>query len=226
MPPETNHGELTDMRRRTVLTELGHAGVVAIFRTPSPDGVLDACRALCRSGVRAVEITLTIPDALPLLASIADELDGEVVVGAGTVMDAATCRRAIDAGASFIVSPVADGSVIDVCAANDVVAVPGALTPTEVLSARSLGADVVKLFPARVATPAYLADLLGPIPGARMMPTGGIDITGVREYLAAGAFTVGVGSALVSPLRVQHRDDAAITEAARAFARAVAQART
>jgi 2-dehydro-3-deoxyphosphogluconate aldolase / (4S)-4-hydroxy-2-oxoglutarate aldolase len=143
MPAEIDHGDLPNTRRRTVLTELGRAGIVAIFRTPSPDGVLEACRVLCRSGVRAVEITLTIPDALPLLASIVDEFDGEVVVGAGTVMDATTCRRAIDAGASFIVSPVADGSVIDMCAANDVIA--GALTPTEVLSARSLGADVVKL---------------------------------------------------------------------------------
>jgi len=209
----------------TTLDRLRSAGIVAIVRVSSPDGVMDACRALCRGGVRAVEITLTVPDAFRLIRELTDEFGNDLVIGAGTVMDAAACQRSVDAGAQFIVSPVFDADVVDHCREHGVLAVPGALTPTEVFRAWTHGASVVKLFPARHATPAYVRDLLGPMPDVRLLPTGGIDVAGASEYLAAGAVAVGIGSRLVDPAAVASGDLDVIAAAASEFARLAGEAR-
>jgi 2-dehydro-3-deoxyphosphogluconate aldolase/(4S)-4-hydroxy-2-oxoglutarate aldolase len=153
------------------------------------------------------------------------QLGDDLVVGAGTVLDAAACRQVVDAGAAFVVLPGFDGDVVAECRRLRVVSMPGALTPTEVMTAVRAGADVVKLFPARVATPAYVADLLGPLPGTRLLPTGGIDATSAAEYVRRGAFAVGVGGRLVDPRAVAERDTAAIGAAAREVLSAVAAAR-
>jgi 2-dehydro-3-deoxyphosphogluconate aldolase/(4S)-4-hydroxy-2-oxoglutarate aldolase len=210
---------------KPTLGRLQASGIVAIVRVPSPDGVMDACRALCRGGVRAVEITLTVPRALDLVGELVAEVGDDLLVGAGTVLDLAACRRSVDAGAQFVVSPAFDASVVEHCQRHGVLAVPGALTPTEVVRAWQHGADLVKLFPARVATPDYLRDLLGPLPAARFVPTGGIDEAGASAYLAAGAAAVGIGSRLMEPSAVAAGDVGAITAAARRFARVVAEAR-
>jgi 2-dehydro-3-deoxyphosphogluconate aldolase/(4S)-4-hydroxy-2-oxoglutarate aldolase len=207
------------------LDRLRSAGIVAIVRVRSPEGVVAACRALCRGGVRAVEITLTVPGALCLIRELATEFGNDLVVGAGTVMDAAACQRSVDAGAQFIVSPVFDSGVVDHCREHGVLAVPGALTPTEVYRAWHHGASVVKLFPARVATPAYVRDLLGPMPDLRLLPTGGIDVAGAREYLAAGAIAVGIGSRLMDPAAVSSGDLDVIAAAADQFGRLADEAR-
>jgi 2-dehydro-3-deoxyphosphogluconate aldolase/(4S)-4-hydroxy-2-oxoglutarate aldolase len=197
-----------------VLRAIGDTRVVAIFRTASADGVLEACRALRDGGIRAVEITLTIPGAVPLIESVVDELGDSLVVGAGTVLDVASCRTAISAGATFIVLPGFAADVVDECARQEVVCAPGALTPSEVMTALRAGVDLVKVFPARVATPDYLADLLGPFPGARLMPTGGISRLLAAEFIRKGAFAVGVGGRLVDGDVVRARDVAAISQAA------------
>jgi 2-dehydro-3-deoxyphosphogluconate aldolase / (4S)-4-hydroxy-2-oxoglutarate aldolase len=207
------------------LGRLQASGIVAIVRVPSPEGVMEACRALCRGGVRAVEITLTVPEALDLVGQLAAAFGDDLLVGAGTVLDLAACRRSVDAGAQFVVSPAFDASVVDHCQRHGVLAVPGALTPTEVVQACQHGADLVKLFPARVATPDYLRDLLGPLPGTRFLPTGGIDEAGASAYLAAGAAAVGIGSRLMEPAAVAAGDVGAIAAAARRFASVVAEAR-
>jgi 2-dehydro-3-deoxyphosphogluconate aldolase / (4S)-4-hydroxy-2-oxoglutarate aldolase len=203
------------------LAELGRAAVVAIVRTPGPEGVADACRAVAAAGLPCLEITLTVPGALGLIGELADEL----VIGAGTVLDEDQCRRAIEAGARFVISPGFAPDVVAYARAHDVVAIPGALTPTEVMRCVDAGADVVKLFPARVATPGYLADLAAPLPDVRLMPTGGIDADSARGYLVAGAFAVGIGSALVSPRAVRDRDLASITDVATRLRHVVAEVR-
>jgi 2-dehydro-3-deoxyphosphogluconate aldolase/(4S)-4-hydroxy-2-oxoglutarate aldolase len=207
------------------LGRLQASGIVAIVRVPSPSGVMDACRALCRGGVRAVEITLTVPGALDLVGELVGAFGDDLLVGAGTVLDIGACRRSVDAGAQFIVSPAFDAGVVDHCQRHGVLAVPGALTPTEVVRAWQHGADLVKLFPARVATPDYVRDLLGPLPAARLLPTGGIDEAGASAYLVAGAAAVGIGSRLMAPAAIAARDVDAIAAAADRFARVVAQAR-
>jgi 2-dehydro-3-deoxyphosphogluconate aldolase/(4S)-4-hydroxy-2-oxoglutarate aldolase len=212
--------------KEEVLEAIGGVGVVGIFRTPTAEGVLEACRALLDSGVQAVEITLTIPGALALIRSVAKELGDSLAVGAGTVLDVGSCRAAVAAGASFVVSPGLDTQVVAACERLDVVCAPGCLTPTEVISALRAGADLIKLFPARAATPAYLADLLGPLPGARLMPTGAIGVDLAGEFIRHGAFAVGVGTALIPAEAVGSRDEAAIGRAARKLLSTVADSRS
>lgn len=187
---------------------------------------MDACRALCRGGVRAVEITLTIPRALDPVGELVSAFGDDLLVGAGTVLDIGACRRSVDAGAQFVVSPAFDAGVVDQCRRHGVLAVPGALTPTEVVRALQHGADLVKLFPARVATPDYVRDLLGPLPAARLLPTGGIDEAGAAAYLAAGAAVVGIGSRLMAPAAISAGDVDAIAAAASRFARVAAGAQS
>jgi 2-dehydro-3-deoxyphosphogluconate aldolase/(4S)-4-hydroxy-2-oxoglutarate aldolase len=208
-----------------VLAAIGEPGIVAIFRTPTPDGVLEACTALRDSGVRAVEITLTIPGAVALIESVVSELGDSLAVGAGTVLDVESCRAVIGAGAAFVVLPGFDSDVVAECSRQGVVSVPGALTATELMTAARAGADVVKLFPARVATPAYLADLLGPFPGTRLMPTGGITTELAGQYIRSGAFAVGIGGRLVAPQAVRSRDHESIRLAATELLAAVTLAR-
>jgi len=210
---------------KSALGRLQASGIVAIVRVPSPAGVMDACRALCRSGICAVEITLTVPQALDLIGELVAGAGDDLLVGAGTVLDLAACRRSVGAGAQFVVSPAFDTGVVSHCQRHGVLAVPGALTPTEVVQAWQHRADMVKLFPARVATPDYMRDLLGPLPAARFLPTGGIDEAGASAYLAAGAAAVGIGSRLMEPSAVAAGDVDAIAAAARRFARVVAEAR-
>lgn len=208
-----------------VLAAIGEPGVVAIFRTPSVDGVAESCRALRDNGIRAVEITLTIPGALSLLASLMDQLADSLAIGVGTVLDLPSCRAAIDVGASFVVSPGFDPDVVRLCSERGTVSVAGCLTPTEVMTARQAGADVIKLFPGRVADPPYLADLLDPFPDVRLMPTGGVDARRAGEYIHAGAFAVGVGGSLVDVNLVRARDVRAIGRAAAKLLGVVAAAR-
>jgi 2-dehydro-3-deoxyphosphogluconate aldolase / (4S)-4-hydroxy-2-oxoglutarate aldolase len=207
------------------LAAIGGPGVVAVVRTPSADGLLDACGALAAGGVRAVEITMTVPGVLDVIAAVRSELGELLAVGAGTVLDVGQCRSAVAAGASFVVSPALDPAVVSMCAEAGVLAVPGCLTPTEVLHARRAGAVLVKLFPARVATPEYVADLLGAMPGARFLVTGGIDATAAARFIRAGVFAVGVGAALVDPAAVRERNAGSLERRARDLVAAVAAAR-
>jgi 2-dehydro-3-deoxyphosphogluconate aldolase / (4S)-4-hydroxy-2-oxoglutarate aldolase len=210
---------------RPALERLLASGIVAIVRVPSPQGVRAACHVLCTAGISAVEITLTVPGALRLVGELVSEFGDDLMVGAGTVLDVEACRRSLDAGAQFVVSPAFDAGVVDHCRKHSALPVPGALTPTEVARARQGGADLVKLFPARIATPSYVRDLLGPFPAMRLMPTGGIDEAGASEYLAAGAAVVGIGSRLMEPEAVATGDVETIAAAADRFARVAASAR-
>jgi 2-dehydro-3-deoxyphosphogluconate aldolase / (4S)-4-hydroxy-2-oxoglutarate aldolase len=204
-----------------VLAEIGRTGVVAILRADSTDGARDACLALRDGDVTAIEVTMTTPGALDLIASLADEPG--LMVGAGTVLDGDTCQAVVDAGARFVVSPGFDADVLAACRRLGVVSMVGCLTPTEVMQALRAGADIVKLFPGRVASPEYVADLLGPLPGTRFVPTGGLTLERAAAYIRAGVYAVGVGGQLLNPAALHdvHR----ISAQAKAFRHSVDSAR-
>ena len=213
------------VRSQEVLATLEETGVVAVIRVEDPENLLDVSRALCAGGVRLVEITMTVPGALSLIASVSASLANSVFIGAGTVLDAATARLAILAGASFVVSPCFDPDVVAMCKLYGTPVMPGCLTPTEIAGAWKAGADVVKIFPGRVGTPEYFQDLKGPFPQVRMMPTGNVDLVTTPRYIKAGAIAVGVGKALVDPRAMAARQFQVITDNARTFCAIVKEAR-
>ena len=183
--------------RLSTLNELIETGVIAVIRADSGGQLVNVCRALSQGGVKACEITMTTPGALEAIAAASRELGKEALVGAGSVLDAETARAAILAGARFIFSPILNADVIAMAHRYDCVAVPGAMTPTEILTAWSAGADVVKVFPANHFGPQYLRDVHGPMPQVKLTPTGGVDLNTAADWIKAGAVAIGVGSSLV-----------------------------
>lgn len=211
--------------RQRTLRLLEDTGVVAVLRVDDATGLLDVSRALQEGGVNLVEITMTVPDALDVIAEASRALGEDVLIGAGTTLDAVTARLAALAGASFIVSPMFDPEVLEMAHTYDLLAMPGCLTPTEIVTAWKSGADVIKVFPGRLGTPSYFQDLRGPLPQIRLMPTGNVDLSTAGEYIKAGAMAVGVGKAMVPQDAVRRRDFVTITHNARSFRAVVDQAR-
>lgn len=212
--------------RSSVLSGLREVGIIPVIRAPSADAAVAVVEALLQAGLTVAEITMTVPNAIDAIASVAKRFAGKVLVGAGTVTDAETARHAIDAGAEFIVSPCLVPEVIEAAHRADVAVLPGALTPTEVFEAFRLGGDMVKVFPAQsVGGAAYLRALRGPFPDIPLVPTGGVTLDNVREMFDSGATAVGVGSELVSKDALARRDYAAIGTLAGQFLAAVRKAR-
>ena len=172
----------------------------------------------------AIEITMTVPNAVQLIADLSRALP-DALIGAGTVTDPGTARAVIDAGAKFVVSPVFRPRIIEACHERDVPALPGCFTPTEILAAWESGADLIKIFPATSLGPGYIKDLRGPLPMLKVMPTGGVSRSNAADWIRAGAAAVGVGTAMVDPAAVQARTFDVITANARAFVDAVRGAR-
>ncbi len=216
---------MTRRTRSEVVAEIERLGVVAIIRLRDPSGVRGVVDALARGGVKALEVTMTVPGAIELIAEIAPTLPQDFLFGAGTVLDPETAHRAARAGAQFIVSPVLRVGVIEAAHEDGIPVLPGCFTPTEILTAWELGADVVKLFPATSAGPGYLKDVRGPLPQVKLMPTGGVSIDNVGDWLAAGAVAVGVGSALVDAKAIESKQFDAIEANARRMVKNVAAAR-
>jgi 2-dehydro-3-deoxyphosphogluconate aldolase/(4S)-4-hydroxy-2-oxoglutarate aldolase len=182
--------------KRDLMEELKRTRVIAILRLGERMPLADTVAALVEGGIRFIEVTMTMPDALAGVAECAERFGSRATVGAGTVLDAATARAVVGAGARFVVSPVTDETVIRTCGELGAAVMPGAQTPTEVYRAWRLGADAVKVFSARAGGPAYLRDLKGPFPDIELLPTGGVDSETAAAYLAAGACAVGIGGAL------------------------------
>jgi 2-dehydro-3-deoxyphosphogluconate aldolase/(4S)-4-hydroxy-2-oxoglutarate aldolase len=159
--------------------------------------------AISEGGVRVLEVTMTVPGAVELIADLAPRMPAGFVLGAGTVVDAATAKRVIDAGARFIVSPVFRQEVIDACHERGAAAMPGCFSPTEILNAWDGGADVVKVFPATALGPGYIKDIRGPLPHVKLMPTGGVTLDNAGEWIKAGAVAVGVGTALLDAKAIE-----------------------
>jgi 2-dehydro-3-deoxyphosphogluconate aldolase/(4S)-4-hydroxy-2-oxoglutarate aldolase len=214
------------MRARQETLDLVEAtGVVAIIRTREASRVRGLVDALAAGGVRALEITMTVPGAVELIASIAPTLPADFSLGAGTVTDVETTHAVIDAGASFIVSPVFLPEVVQACASRGVPSMPGCYTPTEIFSAWRAGADVIKVFPATTLGPGYLKDVRAPLPDIKLLPTGGVSVENAGEWIRAGAFAVGVGSALLDPAALAAGDYETISARARKLVENVARAR-
>lgn len=216
---------MTRRSRSEIVDDIEMCGVVAVIRLQDPAALRGVVDALAEGGVRALEVTMTVPRAIELIAELAPTLPGDFVLGAGTVLDADTAHRAADAGAQFIVSPVFRPHVIDAAHEDGLAAMPGGFTPTEILSAWEAGADVVKVFPATSVGPGYFKDLKGPLPQVKLMPTGGVSIDNVGDWLRAGAIAVGVGSSLLDAKAIAARQFAVIAENARRIVANVRAAR-
>lgn len=190
--------------------------IVAIVRLENYDSAVEVAQALREGGITVVEFTLTGTGASRAVSACRAALGDSMLVGVGTVLDAAAADETIDAGAQFVVTPALRPAVIGASRARGVPVLCGALTPSEALAAHELGAAMVKIFPARAFGPSYIKDLLAPLPFLRLVPTGGISAENARAYLSAGAVAVGIGGNLVSAQAVAARDWGAISGAAAA----------
>lgn len=191
--------------------------LIAVVRAKTPGRVVELSRTLADSGIPIIEITFTVPNALEVIRQVRDALGDKVLIGAGSVLDAETARAALLAGAEFIVGPTLNLDVIRLCKRYGKLVMPGAFTPTEILTAWEAGADIVKVFPAEIGGPAFFKAVRAPMPQLRLMPTGGVDLTTAASFLKAGACALGLGSALVDAKAVEKGDWLAIAAVARSF---------
>jgi 2-dehydro-3-deoxyphosphogluconate aldolase / (4S)-4-hydroxy-2-oxoglutarate aldolase len=213
------------MSKEAHLRHVLDCGLVAVVRSPDSEQLVEVARALADGGVTVVEITMSVPDALAVVRRVRQALGDRVLLGAGTILDPETGRAALLAGAEYLVAPTLNLDVIRLCRRYDKLVMPGAFTPTEILTAWEAGADVVKVFPADVVGPAFFKALRGPLPQVRLMPTGGVDLATAAAFLKAGACCLGVGGQLVEPKAVAERDFDRIRDLARQYVAVVKQAR-
>jgi 2-dehydro-3-deoxyphosphogluconate aldolase/(4S)-4-hydroxy-2-oxoglutarate aldolase len=209
------------VNKTDILARIKAQKVIALIRADGADSLLDCARALQAGGLGAIELTMTTPGALDLVAKVSQGLP-DALIGLGTVLDAETARAGIKAGAKFIVTPAVRPAVIAVCREQGVPILSGALTPTEACTAWDAGADVIKIFPAEFFGPAYIKSLKAPFPKMEFLPTGGVTPQTVGDFLKAGAFATAAGSALVSAAMLKSRDWAAVTARAKEFVAAAA----
>jgi 2-dehydro-3-deoxyphosphogluconate aldolase / (4S)-4-hydroxy-2-oxoglutarate aldolase len=214
------------MSRAEVTQAIEAMGVVAVIRMKDPAKLRAVVDALAEGGVRALEVTMTVPRAVDLIRELAPTLPAGFLFGAGTVIDVATAKAVIDAGARFVVSPVFRPDVIRACHERDVPAMPGCFSPTEILSAHDAGADIVKVFPATMLGPQFLKDVRAPLPQVKLMPTGGVTLDNAGDWIRAGAVAVGVGSALVDVKAIDAGQFDVITANARRVVESVKRARS
>ncbi|MBD3266673.1 bifunctional 4-hydroxy-2-oxoglutarate aldolase/2-dehydro-3-deoxy-phosphogluconate aldolase [bacterium] len=209
-----------------VLKTMLDTGIVAVMRADSSEQLVDAAMALCEGGVKAIEVTMTTPNAIEVIGEVSKKMkkDG-VAVGVGTCLDPETCRAAILAGAQFVVAPCLNLDVIKLCRRYSVVCVPGAYTPTEILTAWEAGADIVKVFPADTLGPQFFKGVLAPLPQVRLSPTGGVSLDTVEDFIKAGACCVAAGGKLVPKAALNAKDWAQITDIARQFIQKIQHAR-
>ncbi len=201
-------------------------GVVAIMRANSPDQLLGAAEAVLAGGVIAIEVTMTTPGALDVIHEATCQFGKEVLFGVGSVLDGETARAAILAGAQFVVCPTFKRETVEVCKRYSIPVVPGAYTPTEILTAWEAGANAVKVFPASAGGPAYLKAVKAPLPQISLSAVGGVSVENTAEFIRAGADFVGVGGELVNQKLLDARNFAEITERARSFQSQVQKGRT
>lgn len=215
------------MTSKEILAFLTEVGIVPVVRCSSAEGAVETVAALYRGGIRAAEITMTVPGAVRALEKVADRFGDQLVLGAGTVLDPETARACMLAGAEFFVTPALRVSTIEIARRYSKVICPGALTPTEVLTAWEAGADAVKIFPCgNVGGAKYIKALKGPFPQIEMIPTGGVNLETIGDFLKAGSCACGVGGELADNKSVVEKKFDVIEERARQYLAAVARARS
>jgi 2-dehydro-3-deoxyphosphogluconate aldolase/(4S)-4-hydroxy-2-oxoglutarate aldolase len=210
---------------KAVLKKIGELGVILIVRCETEDEAIHGIRAVMAGGIKAVEITFTVPSATSVIRRVKHEFGESVLLGAGTVLTPEEVEDAVDAGALYLIAPNTDEKVIGAAKRLGVPIIPGAFTPTEVVRAWDLGADAIKIFPASVGGPSYIRALRAPLPHIPLIPTGGVDDKTVGDFFRAGAFAVGAGGALFDRKRLHAKDYAGMTEVAARFMAALKAAR-
>lgn len=210
---------------KAVLKKIGELGAVLIVRCETEDEAIHGIRAVMAGGIKAVEITFTVPSATTVIRRVKHEFGESVLLGAGTVLTPEEVEDAVDAGAVYLIAPNTDEKVIGAAKRLGVPIIPGAFTPTEVVRAWDLGADAIKIFPASLGGPSYIRALRAPLPHIPLIPTGGVDDKTVGDFFRAGAFAVGAGGALFDRKRLHAKDYAGMTEAAARFMAALKAAR-
>lgn len=215
------------MKKDACLAKLNRCGLVPIVRVDNPEIAYKTGLALYNGGIEVVEITMTVPNALKVISDLREKFQDKVLIGAGTVLDSETARAAILAGAQFLVAPNFNPGFIEICHRYSVISIPGALTPTEILQAWSLGADIVKVFPAGlVGGPKYIAAIKEAMPQIQLLGLGKVNLETAVEYIKAGADLIGVGTALVDKAAIADNKFEVITEKAKQFKQAVAIGRS
>jgi 2-dehydro-3-deoxyphosphogluconate aldolase/(4S)-4-hydroxy-2-oxoglutarate aldolase len=209
----------------SISNQIVDIGVVAVIRLRTAAAVRDVVDALLAGGVRAIEITMTVPGAIGIIEMLAADLPGGAVLGAGTVLDTQTARDVVKAGASFVVSPIFDRQLIDAAHEMGAASLPGCYTPSEIFAATQAGADIVKVFPAGGLGPSFLRDVLAPLPNLRLLPTGGVTLDNAAAWITAGAVAVGIGTALVSKSAVDQGRFDEISRHARTLIESIRTAR-
>lgn len=214
------------MKKEAIISAIREIGIVPVVRTPSAESALKSIEAIYEGGIRAAEVTMTVPGAIKVLEKLADTFGDKMVLGAGTVLDPETCRACMLAGAEFFVTPATRLSTIEMARRYSRPICPGALTPTEVLTAWESGADFVKVFPCdNVGGAKYIKALKGPFPQIEMIPTGGVSLTTAADFLKAGSAAVAVGGELVDAKTIKEGKYEVFTERAKQFLAVVQQAR-
>jgi 2-dehydro-3-deoxyphosphogluconate aldolase/(4S)-4-hydroxy-2-oxoglutarate aldolase len=209
-----------------VIARIGEVGIVPVVRSATVEEAMRAVEAICAGGIPVVEITMTVPDAVSVIREVAQRYAGTVLIGAGTVTTSEQADRCISAGAEFLVSPGLSAAVLAVARSSNKLAIPGALTPTELMSAQEHGARLVKIFPCgSVGGAKYLRSLRAPFPKALLIPTGGVNAANAGEFIAAGAFALGIGAELCDAKALREGNLEKVTSAARDLVQVVASAR-
>ncbi len=213
------------MKKHEKMNLIRETGIIAIMRARSSSQLITAADAIKAGGVRVIEVTMTTPGALDVIAAASQKYGSEVLFGAGSVLDAETARAAILAGADFIVAPTLNLNVIALCSRYSVPVMPGCYTPTEALTAWEAGADMIKLFPASLGGPGLIKAMRAPLPQLEIVPVGGVNLDTAADFIQAGAAALGVGSSLISQKLLDSGDMEALTKRANAFIQAVKLAR-
>lgn len=186
------------MKRLSILNKILSSGLIAVVRGDSPDAAISIVDSLISGGVHAIELTFTVPQADKVISKLNEKYadNDKVIIGAGTVLDQSSCQLALSSGAKFIVSPAFDKEVAKLCNLNQVPYIPGCATATEVIEALKYGSDIIKVFPGSVLSPKFISSLLGPLPQASFMPSGGVNYENMEAWLEAGAISLSIGSSL------------------------------
>ena len=214
------------MSKQKIVEQLESLGLVPVVRASSADEAMQVIEAIKAGGVNVLEITMTVPGAVRVIEKVADKYGSDVLVGAGTVLDPETARACLLAGAQFIVSPALNLDTIAMCHRYSAPVMPGVLTPTEVITAWSAGADFVKVFPCgAVGGASYIKNLKGPFPQIKMIPTGGVSLKTAQDFIKAGASALGVGTDLVDVKAIRAGDPQVVTDRAKQFIELVREAR-
>jgi 2-dehydro-3-deoxyphosphogluconate aldolase / (4S)-4-hydroxy-2-oxoglutarate aldolase len=212
------------MQKEQIISRIKQGGLVAVVRAETSEQAAKITEACIAGGVAAIEITFTVPGAQDVIKTLASKYNsGEIIIGAGTVMDSETARIAILAGAQYVVSPYLNVDVVKICNRYQIACMPGAMTIKEVVESMQAGADIVKIFPGELFGPAIIKAIRGPIPYAPMMPTGGVSLENVGEWIKAGAVAVGVGGNLTGGAK--KGDYASITSIGKQFMQKIQEAR-